>query len=302
MIRAQRTVSNSISCEGIGLHSGKRARMTINPAPADTGIVFVRTDEGNAEIRAVAANTAATSYATTLRQGSVSVRTVEHLLAAFAGLNIDNAYVEIDSDEVPIMDGSARHFTKIIIEAGIENQDTLRPAIQVIKPVFVRDGSKQIAVWPAETASVSCFIDFDHPLLREQVLSYRPSEEAFLREVSSARTFGFLRDVRALQAHGLARGASLENAIALDGETVMNEEGLRYSDEFVRHKILDLIGDLSLAGMPIIGHVVAHKSGHGLNARMVSKLLESTESWITVGAHEQDKTETAQPQLQHAVV
>ncbi len=275
--------------------------MTINPAPAGMGIVFVRTDQGNAEIRAIAANTAATSYATTLGQGGVSIRTVEHLLAAFAGLNIDNAYVEIDSDEIPIMDGSARHFTKIIIEAGIENQDKLQPVIKVIKPVFVRDGSKQITVWPAETASVSCFIDFDHPLLKEQGLSYQPSEEAFLREVSSARTFGFLRDVRILQAKGLARGASLDNAIALDEESVVNEEGLRYSDEFVRHKVLDLIGDLALAGMPIIGHVVAHKSGHGLNAQMVSKLLESTESWVSVGSIEHAETGTRQLQLHAAL-
>ncbi len=302
MIRLQRTLSNSISCEGIGLHSGKRARLTMNPAPAGTGIVFVRTDVGNAEIRAVAANTAATSYATTLRQGGVSVRTVEHLLAAFAGLNIDNAYIEIDSDEVPIMDGSARHFTKIIIEAGIENQDALQPVIKVLKPVFVRDGDKQIAIWPAERTNVSCYIDFDHPLLREQGLSYRPSEEAFLREISGARTFGFLRDVRTLQANGLARGASLENAIALDGETVVNDEGLRYSDEFVRHKILDLIGDLALAGMPIIGHVVAHKSGHGLNARMVGKLLENTQNWISIGSEERKDAGTKQLLLQPAVL
>ncbi len=302
MIRTQRTVAKTISCEGIGLHSGRPVRMMIKPAPAGTGVVFIRTDMGGAEIRAAAANTAATQYATTLSQNGVSVQTVEHLLAAFGGLNVDNAYVEIDACEVPIMDGSARPFAKIIIEAGVENQDVLQPVMKVIKPLFVRDGNKQIAVWPAETPGVSCFIDFDHPLLREQSFSYEPSEESFLREVSSARTFGFLSEMKLLQANGLARGASLENAIALDEESVMNEGGLRYSDEFVRHKILDLIGDLSLAGMPIIGHVVAHKSGHGLNARLISKLLESTENWITVGAFESQKTEAAQLQLQHAAL
>ncbi len=302
MIRTQRTVAKTISCEGIGLHSGRPVRMTIAPAPAGTGVVFIRTDKGRTEIRAVAANTAATQYATTLSQNGVSVRTVEHLLAAFEGLNVDNACVEIDSDEVPSMDGSARPFAKIIIEAGVRNQDVLQPVMKVIKPVFVRDGNKQIAVWPAETPSVSYFIDFDHPLLREQSLSYQPSEESFLREVSSARTFGFLSDMKTLQANGLARGASLENAIALDEDSVVNEGGLRYRDEFVRHKILDLIGDLSLAGMPIIGHVVAHKSGHGLNARMISKLLESTQSWITVGAFEHAEPETKQVQLLHAAL
>ncbi len=302
MIRPQRTISSCISCKGIGLHSGKQVRLTLKPAPAGTGVVFIRTDLGNAEVRAVAANTATTGYATTLSRNGVAIQTVEHLLAAFAGLNIDNVYVEIDSDEVPIMDGSARPLAKIIIEAGIENQKALQPAMKIIKPVFVREGTKQLAIWPAETASVSCYIDFNHPLLKEQSLSYEPSEEAFLREVSGARTFGFLSDVRTLQANGLARGASLENAIALDEESVVNAEGLRYQDEFVRHKILDLIGDMFLAGMPIIGHIVAHKSGHALNARMVGKLLESTRNWITVGSIEHREAKPVQPQFQHAAL
>ena len=301
MIRYQRTLSSSISCEGIGLHSGKPVRMTLRPAPIGTGIVFIRTDLENAEVRAVAANTATTGYATTLSQNGVTIQTVEHLLAAFAGLNIDNVHVEIDSDEVPIMDGSARPLAKIIIEAGIENQKALQPVIKIIKPVFVREGTKQLAIWPAETASVTCFIDFNHPLLQDQSLSYQPSEEAFLREVSGARTFGFLSDVKTLQANGLAKGASLENAIALDEESVVNEEGLRYKDEFVRHKILDIIGDMFLAGMPIIGHIVAHKSGHALNAQMVSKLLNSTQNWITVGSFEHREVEAA-PQFQHAAL
>ncbi len=302
MIRPQRTLSNSISCEGIGLHSGRQVRMTLKPAPAGTGIVFIRRDRGNARVDAVAANIAATSYATTLSQNGISVQTVEHLLAAFAGLNIDNVYVEIDTGEVPVMDGSARPFAKIIIEAGIENQEKLQPVIKVIRPVIVRNGNKQIAVWPAESTSVSCFIDFDHSLLKEQGLLYQPSEAAFLREVSGARTFGFLSDVKALQANGLARGASLENAVALDEDSVVNEEGLRYKDEFVRHKILDLIGDLSLAGMPIIGHIVAHKSGHSLNSQMVNKLLNSTRNWIAIGSFEPSGARQEQLQLQQAVL
>jgi UDP-3-O-[3-hydroxymyristoyl] N-acetylglucosamine deacetylase len=301
MIRYQRTLSSSISCEGIGLHSGKPVRMTLRPASIGTGVVFIRTDLENAGVRAVAANTATTGYATTLSQNGVTIQTVEHLLAAFAGLNVDNVSVEIDSDEVPIMDGSARPLAKTIIEAGIENQKALQPVIKIIKPVFVREGTKQLAIWPAESASVSYFIDFNHPLLKEQSLSYQPSEEAFLREVSGARTFGFLSDVKTLQANGLAKGASLENAVALDEESVVNEEGLRYKDEFVRHKILDLIGDMFLAGMPIIGHIVAHKSGHALNAQMVDKLLNSTQDWITIGSFEHREVKPA-PQFHHAAL
>jgi UDP-3-O-[3-hydroxymyristoyl] N-acetylglucosamine deacetylase len=276
--------------------------MTIKPAPAGAGIVFIRADMGAPEVRAIAANIAATSYATTLRQNGVSVMTVEHLLSAFSGLNIDNAYVEIDAEELPIMDGSARPFVRLIADAGIQSQELPQAMLKVIRPVFVREGNKQIAIWPAETASISYFIDFNHPMLKEQSLQYQPSKEAFLREVSDARTFGFLSDVKALQANGLAKGASLENAVALGEDSILNEDGLRYKDEFVRHKILDLIGDMSLIGMPVIGHIVAHKSGHGLNTRMAAKLLASPESWVLVGAPDAVKVDRREPEFQHAVL
>ncbi len=286
MIRFQRTIRNVISCEGIGLHTGKPARIMLKPAPTDTGIVFVRTDMGGAKITATAANTAGASHATTLSQSGACVKTVEHLLAAFAGLNIDNVIVEIDAEEVPIMDGSAGPFLRLIADAGVQSQEKLQPVLKVIKPVFVREGDKQIAIWPADSPGISFFIDFDHPLLKEQGFLYRPSEDSFLREVADARTFGFLSDVHILQANGLAKGGSMDNAVVLGEETVLNKEGLRYKDEFVRHKILDLIGDFSLAGMPIIGHIVAHKSGHALNALIVSKLKNSPMSWIMIGAGE----------------
>jgi UDP-3-O-[3-hydroxymyristoyl] N-acetylglucosamine deacetylase len=286
MLRYQRTLKNIIKCSGIGLHSGKQVNMALMPATADTGIVFVRGDLRGAEIEAIAANTSATSYATTLRKNGASVQTVEHLLSALAGLGISNAYVELDSDEVPIMDGSAAHFVRMIADAGIQSQDRTLPVLKITKPLFVREGDKQLAIWPSETASISYFLDFNHPLLKEQSLNYRISEENFIREVSAARTFGFLSDVRMLQANGLAKGGSLENAVVLGPETVLNPEGLRYHDEFVRHKIMDIIGDLSLVGMPVIGHVVAHKSGHGLNAVMVSKLLQSPEHYAVVGVPE----------------
>ena len=300
MIRYQRTIKNSIRCNGIGLHTGKAVQMTLKAAPAGTGVVFIRTDLADTRVKAIAANTDTTSYATSLRQNNVSVKTVEHLLAAFAGLNIDNVYVEIDAAEVPIMDGSARPFVKLIADAGIVTQDTAQPVLKVIKPVLVREGNKQLAIWPAETTSISYFIDFNHPLLKEQSMQYRPTEEAFLREISDARTFGFMSDVRTLQANGLAQGASLENAVALGKDSILNKDGLRYRDEFVRHKILDLIGDLSLTGMPIIGHIVAHKSGHGLNAQMVGKLLSSPQSWILVGPQEEAGVDQHEPLLQTA--
>ena len=286
MIRFQRTIKNTIQCKGIGLHSGKQVSLVLRPAAPDTGVVFIRTDLGGVQVAAVAANTAATSYATTLRANVASVQTVEHLLAALAGLGIDNVSVEIDADEVPIMDGSARVFARLIADAGVQAQAKLQPVLKVMKPIFVRDGNKQIAIWPSEKPSISYFIDFNHPMLREQSLNYRVSEEGFIREIADARTFGFLSDVKTLQANGLAKGASMDNAVALGEDSVLNQEGLRYQDEFVRHKILDLIGDFSLAGMPIMGHIVAHKSGHGLNAQMVSKLLSSTQSWIILGSRE----------------
>jgi UDP-3-O-[3-hydroxymyristoyl] N-acetylglucosamine deacetylase len=302
MIRFQRTIKKSITCVGIGLHTGKPVKMTLKPAPASTGIVFIRTDLDNAEIKAIAANTVSTSYATTLSQNGVFVKTVEHLLSTFASLNIDNVYVEIDTEEVPIMDGSARPFVRLIADAGIQSQEILQPVLKVIKPIFVREGNKQLAIWPAETTSISYFIDFNHPMLKEQSLQYQPSEEAFLREVSDARTFGFMSDVKALQANGLAKGASLDNAVALGDDAVLNEDGLRYDDEFVRHKILDLIGDLSLVGMSIVGHIVAHKSGHGLNAQMVSKLLNNPQTWIAVGSSEEREACQQERQFQDAVM
>ncbi len=270
--------------------------MVLKPASAGTGIIFVRTDLGGAEVKAAADNIGATGYATSLTKNGVSVQTVEHLLAALAGLLIDNVYVEIDTDEVPIMDGSAKPFVRLIADAGILTLELLQPALKIIKPVFVREGNKQIAVWPSESQNISYFIDFNHPMLKEQSLHYQASDEAFLREIADARTFGFLSDVEMLRANGLAKGGSMDNAVVLGEETVLNKEGLRYTDEFVRHKILDLIGDLSLTGMPIIGHIVAHKSGHGLNAQIVSKLLNSPQSWVLLGPPEMDM----QPRSQDA--
>lgn len=302
MIRFQRTIKKAINCEGIGLHSGKPATMTIKPAPEDTGIVFIRTDLQGREVAAAARNIGATSYATTITENGATVQTVEHLLSAFAGFHIDNVFVEIDGDEVPIMDGSARPFMRLFADAGIENQDRIQPMLKILRPVFVRDGNKQIAIWPADSTSISYFIDFNHPMLRQQSMQYAASEESYLREIAAARTFGFMSDVKALQANGLAKGASMDNAVALGDESVLNKEGLRYKDEFVRHKILDLIGDFALVGMPVIGHIVAHKSGHALNAQMVGKLLNNPQDWIMIGSTEETTVPQHAVQYQHALL
>ncbi len=301
-MRFQRTVKKTIACESIGLHSGKPVEIRIKPAPINTGIVFIRTDLGDIHIPVIAANVTETSYATSLGRDHASVRTVEHLLAALSGLNIDNAIVEINAEEIPIMDGSAGPFIRLIADAGIRSQEEIQPMLKLIKPVFVRDGNRQIALWPSDSLSISYFIDFNHPMLKEQSMQYAASEENFLREVADARTFGFLSDVQKLQASGLAKGASLDNAVALTDDSILNKEGLRYPDEFVRHKILDLIGDISLAGMPIIAHMVAHKSGHALNAKMVAKLLDSPENWIIVGSPEEQAVRQPQMQFQHALI
>jgi UDP-3-O-[3-hydroxymyristoyl] N-acetylglucosamine deacetylase len=286
MLRLQRTIKDAIYCEGIGLHTGKKVKMSLRPALIDAGIIFKRMDLGGTEIKAVADNTAATSYATTLCKNGASVKTVEHLLAALAGLGVDNVSVELDAEEVPVMDGSAAPFVRLIANVGLLTQERPRPVLKIAKPIFVREGNKQVAIWPSDKPSISYFIDFNHPLLKEQSLHFPVSEEGFLREIADARTFGFMSDVQALWANGLAMGGSMDNAVILGEKTVLNKEGLRHKDEFVRHKILDLIGDLSLAGMSILGHVVAHKSGHALNTRMVGKLLSSPQSWVILSAEE----------------
>ena len=302
MIRYQRTIKRPVICSGIGLHTGTPVTLTLKPAPTGAGVSFVRTDLGGTVIKAVAENTAATGYATTLCSDGASVQTVEHLLAALAGLHIDNVAIDIDAGEVPIMDGSARPFIRGIVDAGIETQTSTPRALKILRPLVVRDGDRHIAVWPAETLSISCFIDFKHPLLRSQSFRYKPSDTDFLREISDARTFGFVNDVETLRRHGLARGASLDNVVALDETSVVNVEGLRYKDEFVRHKILDLVGDLSLAGADIIGHVVAHKSGHGLHARLVRSLLNSPDHWLLAASNERLRIHEDQPGLLHAAI
>ena len=276
----QRTLKDEIGCTGIGLHSGEKIRINIRPAPCDTGIRFVRTDlSGHPIIEARFDNVSDTTLATTIGFDGCRVSTIEHLMAAFYGLGIDNAVVELDGPEVPIMDGSSAPFVFLVKSAGIKEQKAPKRFIVIKKTFKIDDGNRSICVYPSKELKISYMIDFQHPLLRNQEFELRFSGGDFVREISKARTFGFLKDVQTLKANGLARGGSLDNAVVIDDFRIINEDGLRYKDEFVRHKILDFIGDLALIQSPIIGHFVVKKSGHFLNQQMLTSLMQSKKHW-----------------------
>ncbi|HBG95178.1 MAG TPA: UDP-3-O-[3-hydroxymyristoyl] N-acetylglucosamine deacetylase [Chromatiaceae bacterium] len=284
MIR-QRTLKNMIRATGVGLHTGNKVYLTLRPAAPDTGVVFRRVDLDPAvDIEARPANVGDTRLSTTLVKGDVEVSTVEHLLSAFAGLGIDNAYVDVSAPEVPIMDGSAGPFVFLIQSAGIEEQNRPKRFIRIKRPVTVEDGDKFARFEPFEGFKVSFSIDFDHPAFtsRTQQASVNLSTISFVKEISRARTFGFLRDIEALRQQNLALGGSLDNAVVVDDFRVLNDDGLRYEDEFVRHKILDAIGDLYLLGHSLIGAFRGHKSGHALNNRLLRALLSQQDAWEEV--------------------
>jgi UDP-3-O-[3-hydroxymyristoyl] N-acetylglucosamine deacetylase len=281
----QRTLRNSIRATGVGLHTGKKVMMTLKPAPPDSGICFRRVDLPQpVDIPARAQNVGDTTLGTTLVNGDARISTVEHLLSAFAGLGIDNACVEVTAPEVPIMDGSAGPFVFLLQSAGIEEQDVFKRFIRVKKSVLVEDGDKWARFDPFEGFKVNFEIEFDHPIFKRRLqrATMDFSTTSFLKEISRARTFGFMRDLETLRAHNLALGGTLDNAIVLDDVGVMNEDGLRYEDEFVKHKILDAIGDLYLLGHSLIGEFSGHKSGHGLNNRLLRSLLADQDAWEEV--------------------
>jgi UDP-3-O-[3-hydroxymyristoyl] N-acetylglucosamine deacetylase len=275
---AQRTLRRHISCVGIGLHSGNKVNLTLKPAPADFGIRFRRTDLGNLEVLATVHNLAGIQLATGLAHNEVSVETVEHLLAALVSLGVDNVIVELNSPEVPIMDGSAAPFIYLIQEAGVKKLLAHRKYLKIVRPIMISRGDKRIALYPSEHFKVTYSISYDHPLLRHQSRTIKITEESFIEELAPARTFTFLKDVEMLRQNGLALGGSLDNAIVL-GETGVLNNALRYEDEFVRHKILDAVGDLALVGYPVIGHLFAHRAGHALHTEFAAKILEETDSW-----------------------
>ncbi len=279
----QRTLRNQVACTGIGLHSGEKTNIVIRPAPSNTGILFVRSDlAGRPKIKAQFDQVVDTMLATTLGSNGCRVSTVEHLMAAFYGLGIDNAVVEVDGPEVPIMDGSSAPFVFLIKSVGIREQNSPKKFIVIKKRFELKDGNRSVCLKPSKELRITYLIDFPHPMLRKQEYTLSFSGGDFVREISKARTFGFLKDIQMMKENGLARGGSLDNAIVLDDFKVINDDGLRFKDEFVRHKILDFIGDLSLIGSPVIGHFVIKKSGHFLNHQMLNNLIKEKKCWKVV--------------------
>jgi len=274
----QRTLDHSIRCSGIGLHSGRKIQLVLHPAAEDTGITFVRSDLG-VEIPAKAEFVTDTRLCTTIGHESAQISTIEHLLSAFAGLGVDNARIEVSGPEVPIMDGSSAPFVFLIQCAGIREQAKAKKVLRVLKRVEVEEGDKRCALYPAGGFKISYLLDYDHPLLRKRKVAIDFAHQAYTREISRARTFGFLHEVEALQKAGLALGGSLENAIVLDTHRVVNEGGLRYEDECVRHKILDTLGDLSLSGYPIVGAFEGELTGHDMNHKLVTTMLADPSSY-----------------------
>ncbi|WP_239576737.1 UDP-3-O-acyl-N-acetylglucosamine deacetylase [Archangium primigenium] len=279
----QRTLLQPVHCQGVGLHSGAPVNLSLLPAPANHGIAFVRTDTPRPVVLpALSEYVVDTSLATTLGRDGVKVSTVEHLMSALAGMGLDNVRVELDGPEVPIMDGSAAPFATLIAEAGLREQEEPRRVLVMKKTVTVADGDKEASLSPAKGFRISCTVDFKHPLITEQSFELEFSDRCFAREISRARTFCFRRDVEMMQKMGLARGGSLDNAIVVDDFSILNPDGLRFADEFVRHKILDAIGDISLFGRPVVGHLKAFKTGHALNQKLVKAVLADPSAYEIV--------------------
>lgn len=284
LVYLQRTVKREIGCTSIGLHTGRKVNMKIKPAGVGEGIVFVRKDVSNYNfIRADIRNVFDTQLATTLGTNGTRVSTVEHILSAFSGMGLDNAVVEVDAPEIPIMDGSALPFVNMLKNVGTKKQGKCKKLLVIKQPVSVSDGDGKAMLLPSPEFKITYKIDFQHPLIGEQSYHVVFSDVTYEQEICAARTFGFLKDVEYLQAKGLALGGSLKNAVVLTEKKIVNKDGLRFPDEFVKHKILDAIGDLSLLGMPIIGHFVAYKSGHKLNNLLLKELLANEECREIVG-------------------
>lgn len=282
MTTNQITLASSISVSGVGLHTGVEVNMTLRPAPANTGYIFVRTDLDNFEIPASVEYISHCSYATTLMRRGVVLSTCEHLLSALRGSDIDNCFIELDNIEVPIMDGSSEDFLELIAKAGVVEQDEKRHVLRVLTKIEVEIGDRKMSVEPSEDYEIDCMIDFPHPFIEQQRLNFVFRSGSFGKEIASARTFGFTHEIEALRKANLALGGSLQNAIVLTDDGMLNETPLRFDDEFVRHKILDIIGDFALLGMPIQGKITAEKSGHSVHASLMSKLLKAEHAWEIV--------------------
>jgi len=278
----QRTLGDDVSFSGVGLHSGKTVHLTIKPAPVNYGIKFVRKDLPHDPAIPARFNCVVdTSLATVIGSEGVIVSTIEHLMACLAGLSIDNARVELDAYEVPVMDGSAGPFTRMIMAAGIREQEAARHFFVLKEPIELQQDGKFVGAYPDTTFKITCNIDFEHPLIRKQSCTIEVLDYIFEREISIARTFGFLHEVESMKRYGLARGGSLDNAVVIHEKGILNKDGLRFQNEFVRHKLLDCIGDFALLGMPILGHIVTYKSGHSFNHAFLENFFKNKASWQT---------------------
>jgi UDP-3-O-[3-hydroxymyristoyl] N-acetylglucosamine deacetylase len=275
----QTTLKQTISISGVGLHTGVEVNLTLKPAPENTGYIFIRTDLDNFELPASVEYISHCSYATTLLRKGVVLSTCEHLLSALRGFGVDNCFIELDNIEIPIMDGSSENFIESIEKAGVIEQESARHFLKVLKKVEFEEGDRRMSIEPSDKFEIECAIDFPHPFINRQTFHFELKNGSFGREIASARTFGFTNEIEMLRKANLAQGGSLDNAIVLTPEGMLNKTPLRFNDEFVRHKILDIIGDIALLGMPVLGKIKAEKSGHAVHASLMSKLLKTESAW-----------------------
>lgn len=280
-MRNQQTLAAPVSCAGVGLHSGQPVTITLRPAPVNTGIVFVnRNGHAGVSLPASIDYRVPTELCTAISGNGFEVKTIEHILAALAGLEVDNVYIDVTAGEIPVMDGSAAPFVRLIQSVGIVSQNRKQRYLKIMAPIEVSEGSKRVRIEPAATPRITYTIHYDHPLIQTQTYVHECSVKEFETQIAAARTFGFLHEVQALWNRGLGKGGNLDNTIVLSERGFVNETGLRFANEFVRHKVLDLIGDVSLLGMSFIGHIVAERSGHALHTRLVQQILEQPDKWV----------------------
>lgn len=286
-MRFQQTIGSPVSCSGVGLHSGQPVTLTLRPAPPNTGIVFIyRRGPEDIFIPASISNKVPTELCTAISVKGQQVKTIEHLLAALVGMEVDNVYAEVNAGEVPVLDGSSSPFVRLIRAAGVIPQTRRQSYVKIMQPIEVVEGSKRVRIEPSSTPKITYSIHYDHPLIQTQSYTYTCSAQAFEQDIAQARTFGFLHEVEALWSRGLGKGGTLDNTIVLSKEGVVNESGLRFSNEFVRHKVLDLIGDIALLGFPFIGHIVAERSGHAMHTKLVEQILLQRDKWALItGEH-----------------
>ncbi|WP_447978052.1 UDP-3-O-acyl-N-acetylglucosamine deacetylase [Candidatus Nitrospira bockiana] len=286
-MRQQHTIARSLTCSGVGLHTGVPVSLKLVPAAPNTGIIFIAsTGKKQVALRANVANLVPAELCTTISSEGVVVKTVEHILAALAGLGVDNVVIELDAGEVPVMDGSAQPFVNLIQAAGVVPQGVPQAFIKITQPIQVIEGHKRIVVEPSPTCRITYSIEYDHPLIQRQTYVYDSSPARFQDAVAGARTFGFMKEVKQLWARGLGKGGSLDNTVVLSENGVLNESGLRFHDEFVRHKVLDLIGDLAFLGLPVVGHVIADRAGHALHTKLVAAILAQRDKWVLMNSPE----------------